>query len=48
MTWEVKYQTTSSSNIGTTTENGNSESEVRKKIEKRYKNLKEIISIMRK
>ncbi|MDR2797621.1 MAG: hypothetical protein LBB80_04695 [Treponema sp.] len=45
MTWEVKYQTTSSSNVATTTENGNSESEVREKIKKRNKNLKKIISI---
>jgi hypothetical protein len=45
--WEVKYQTTASSAVATTTENGNSESEVREKIQKRYKNLNKIISIKR-
>jgi hypothetical protein len=46
-TWEVRYQTSASSSVATTTENGNSEAEVREKIRKRYKNLTKIISIKR-
>jgi hypothetical protein len=45
MTFEVKYQTTSSSNVATTTENGKDVAEVREKMKKRIKNLAKIISI---
>lgn len=45
MTFEVKYQTTSSANIATTTENGKDQAEVRQKMKKRIKNLAKIVSI---
>jgi hypothetical protein len=45
MTFEVKYQTTASSGIATTTENGKNVSEIREKMKKRIKNLAKIISI---
>jgi hypothetical protein len=45
MTFEIKYQTTSSANIATTTETGKDQAEVRAKLKKRIKNLAKIISI---
>jgi hypothetical protein len=45
MIFEVKYQTTASSGVGTTSESGKNAAEVREKMKKRIKNLAKIISI---
>jgi hypothetical protein len=45
MIFEVKYQTTASSGVVTTTESGKDTAEVREKMKKRIKNLAKIISV---